>query len=102
MRIYNTALKHARFIHMILRKNVLNSRQWGNILEFLAAAWSYRALQKNPPLLYLTKKLPGTARDLKVNEQSKYKSVQILFLFLVIEGKPEIYKSDSWLFEPAI
>ena len=40
-------------------------------------------------------KLPGTARNLKVNEQSKYKSVQILFLFLVIEGKPEICKSDS-------
>ena len=101
MRIYNTALKHARFIRLTLRENVLNSRQWGNILEFLTAAWSYRALQKNPPL-YLTKKLPGTARNLKVNEQSKYKSAQILFSFLVIEGKPAKSKSDSCLFEPAI
>ena len=27
MRIYNTALKHARFIQLMLRENVLNSRQ---------------------------------------------------------------------------
>ena len=34
MRIYNTALKLARFIHIMLRKNVLNSRQCRIILEF--------------------------------------------------------------------
>ena len=33
-------------------------------------------------------------------DESKYKSVPILFLFLVIEGNPEI--CNSWLFEPAI
>ena len=49
MKIYNTALKLAsrenlgtrslaRFIHIMLRENVLNSQQKGNILEFLAAA----------------------------------------------------------------
>ena len=48
--------------------------------------------KKNPPL-YLRKKLSGTAGNLKVNEQSKYKSVPILFLFLVIEGMPEICNS---------
>ena len=32
--------------------------------------------KKNPPL-YLRKKLSGTAGNLKVNEQSKYKSVPI-------------------------
>ena len=53
-----------------------------------------QGITKNPPL-YLTKKLPGIARNLKINEQFKYKSVQILYLFLVIEGKPKICKSDS-------
>ena len=40
---------------------------------------------KNNLPLYRRKKLLGTAGNLKVNEQSKYKSVPILFLFLVIE-----------------
>ena len=70
MRIYNTALKLARFIHITLRKNVLN-------------------LQKNLPL-YLRKNFLTTAGNLKLNEQSKYKSVQF-FLFLDIERKPEIW-----------
>ena len=43
--------------------------------------------------LYLRKKLPDNARNFKVNEQCKYKSVAILFLFLVIEGKPKICNS---------
>ena len=47
MRIYHTALKPARFIHIMLRKNFLNSQQWGKILEFLATTWGCRALQKN-------------------------------------------------------
>ena len=63
---FNTALKRARFIHTMLRKNFINSRQWGNSLESLAAAWSCRALQKMPPL-YLRKKLPGTVGNFKVN-----------------------------------
>ena len=37
MCIYNTALKLARFIHM-LRKKAGNSQQKGNILEFWDAA----------------------------------------------------------------
>ena len=61
-------------------------------MEFLAAALNYRAFHKIPPL-YLVKKLPGTAENLKVNEQSKYESVPILFLLLVIKGKPEICNS---------
>ena len=47
MRIYNTALKLARFIYILLRKNVLNSRQFQEYFGILAAARSYRALQKN-------------------------------------------------------
>ena len=44
--------------------------------------------------LYISgKKMLDTAGNLKVKEQSKYKSVPILFLFLVIEGKPEIRNS---------
>ena len=35
----------------------------------------------------------GTAGNLKVKEQSKYKPVPIVFLFLVNEGKPEICNS---------
>ena len=38
---------------------------------------SGRALRKNPSL-YLRKKWPGTAGNLNVNGQSKYKSVSIL------------------------
>ena len=47
MRIYNTALKLARFIHIMLRKNVLNSWQLPEYFGTLAAVWSYRVLQKN-------------------------------------------------------
>ena len=39
------ALKLASFFHIMLRKNVLNFRQWGNILEFLAAAWNISQFQ---------------------------------------------------------
>ena len=46
MCIYNTALKLARFIHIIIRKKAVNSQQKGNILEFWEAALSYRALQQ--------------------------------------------------------
>ena len=75
MRIYYTMLKLSRFIHIMLRKKILNSCQRGNILEFLAAVWSYRALPKNSiSIIYLGKKLPGTVRNLQVNEQSKFKS----------------------------
>ena len=50
MRIYNKALKLARFIHIMLRKNVLNSRQLPEYFGILAEAWSYVALQKKLPL----------------------------------------------------
>ena len=52
--------------------------------------------------LYISekKKLLVTAGNLKVHEQSKYKSVPILFLFVVFEGNPEI--CNFWFFEPVI
>ena len=99
MRIYNTALKLARFIHIMYRKTGLNSRQLPEYFGIFAAAWSYRALQKIPPL-YLRKNLLATAGNLKVNEQTKYKSVPIFLLFLAVERKPEI--RNYWIFEPAI
>ena len=46
---------------------------------------------KKIPPLYLRKSLLPTAGNLKVNEQSKYKSVPFLFLSLGIERKPEIW-----------
>ena len=45
---------------------------------------------KKIPPLYLRKNLLATAGNLKVNEQTKYKSVQIFLLFLAVERKPEI------------
>ena len=47
MRIYNAALKLARFIHIMLRKNVLNSRQLPEYFGILAAACIYIPLRKN-------------------------------------------------------
>ena len=44
---------------------------------------------KTIPPLYLRKSLLATAGNLKVNEQSKYKSGPFLFLSLGIERKPE-------------
>ena len=59
-------------------------------MEFWGRHERYRRAFQNKFHLYISgKKLPGTAENLKVNEQSKYKSVPILFLFLVIEGKPD-------------
>ena len=71
-------------------------------MEYLAAAGSYRALQKNctsisGKSLYQEK---VHCQEFKgINEQSKYESVSI-YLFLVIEGKPEI--CNSWFFKLAI
>ena len=87
MRIYNTALILARFIiHMMKRKNVLNSR---NILEFLRRP-EVTGHFKKIPLLYLRKNVLATAGNLRVNEQTKYKSVPIFLLFIAVERKPEI------------
>ena len=47
MTIYNTALKRSWFIYIMLRKIVLNSRLFPEYFGIFAAAWSYRALQKN-------------------------------------------------------
>ena len=47
MRIYNTTLKLARFIHIMLRKNVLTFQQFPEYFGIFAVACSYRALQKN-------------------------------------------------------
>ena len=51
--------------------------------------------------LYISRKnLLATAGYLKVNEKTKYKSVPIFLLFLVVERKPE--KRNYSIFEPAI
>ena len=92
MKIYNTALKLSQFIHIMLRKIVLNS---GQFLEYFWNFCGGLKLQgitnKKIPPLYLRKNLLATAGNLNVNEQTKYKSVPIfLLLFLAIERKPEI------------
>ena len=70
-----------------------------NILEFLRQLEVTAHYKKIPPL-YLRKNLLATAGNLKVNEQTKYKSVPIFLLFLAVERKPEI--RNYWIFEPAI
>ena len=73
-----------------------NSR---NILKFLPRPEVTGRYKKIPPL-YLRKNLLATAGNLKVNEQTKYKSVPIFLLFLAVERKPEI--RNYWIFESAI
>lgn len=51
--------------------------------------------------LYLKEKLTNNAKHLQVNYQSKYNSLPIYFLFLVIEGKQELYAILDFL-KPAI
>ena len=57
---------------------LLNSRQFPEYFGLFVAAWSYSLLKKISPL-YLRKNLLATAGNLKVNEQTKYKSVPIIF-----------------------
>ena len=47
MWIDNTALKLARFIHIMLRKNVFNSWQFPEYFGIFLTGWSHRALLKN-------------------------------------------------------
>ena len=47
MRINNTALKLARFIHIMLRKCALSSWLFPEYFVIFAVDWSYWALQKN-------------------------------------------------------
>ena len=63
-----------------------NSRK---ILEFLRQPEVTKHYKKIPPL-HLRKNLLATAGNLKVNEQTKYKSVPIFLFLLAVERKPEI------------
>ena len=76
-----------------------NSRQFPEYFGIFAAAWSYRALQKNSTAIS-QENLLASAGNLKVNERTKYKSVPIFLLFLAVERKPEI--RNYWIFEPPI
>ena len=69
---------------MMKRKNLLNSRQFPEYFGFFAVA-----LQKSS-ISISQEKLLATAGNLKVNEQTKHKSVPIFLLFLAVERKPEI------------
>ena len=55
---------------------------------------------KSPLPAICSQNLRQTAGNLKVNEQSKYKSVPFLLISLGLERKPEIW--NYWSFEPAI
>ena len=74
----------------MLRKTHQIPRQKGNILEFSEVARSRRVLIKNSTTIS-RETLFATAGNLKVNEQSKYKSVPIFFIFLAMEVKPELF-----------
>ena len=86
MRIYNTALKLARFIHIVMEKCIKFPALPGIFWNFWRRPEVTAHYKKIPPL-YLRKNLLATAGNLKVNEQTKYKSNK---LFLAIERKPEI------------
>ena len=72
-----------------LWENVLNSRQFPEYFGIFARP-EVTGHYKKIPSLYLRKNLLATAGNLKVNEQTKYKSVPIFLLFLAVERKPEI------------
>ena len=55
------ALKLASFFHIMLRTNVLNFQQWGNILEFLAAAWNISQFQ----FFFFFRNYRGKARNMQ-------------------------------------
>ena len=68
---------------------LISGNSW-NILEFLRRP-EVTGHYKKIPLVYLRKNLLTAAGNLKVNEQTKYKSVPVFFfIFLAIERKPEI------------
>ena len=103
MKIYNTVLKLAsrenlgtrslaRFIHIMLRENVLNSRPKREYFRIFGGGLKLQGITKKKFHLYIPGKLLVTAENLKVNEQSKHKSVPI-FLFIAIKRKPEICNS---------
>ena len=87
MKIYH--VKTCQVYSHHVKKNVLNFWQWGNVLEFLAVAWSYKAFQNFNLYIYL-----------QVNKRSKLKSGPILLLFFVMEEEGEL--CNSWFFEPAL
>jgi len=98
MRIYHTAMKLARFIHIMLRKNFLNSQQWGKILEFLATTWGCRVLQKNCCSVHVSPKKidEQSAGNLKVSEKAKLLICNSWFFEL------EIYRVRTHLESPWI
>ena len=81
------------------RKNT-RSKQQGHILEFFWWLPGVTGHYKKIPPLYLKEKLMNNAGNLKVNWQSKDKSIPIHFSFLVTEGRPVV--CNSWFFEPVI
>ena len=89
MRIYNTALKLARFIHIVMEKCIKFPALPGIFWNFWRRPEVTAHYKKIPPL-YLRKNLLATAGNLKVNEQTKYKSVPTFLLFLAVERKLEI------------
>ena len=76
----------------MLRKRIKfpAKREYFGIFGGSQKSASRRALIKNSTTIS-REKLFATAGNLKVNEQSKYKSVPIFFLFLAIEAKPELF-----------
>ena len=66
-----------------------------NILEFLQRPEVTGHYKKIPPL-YLRKNLLATAGNLKVNEQTKYKSVPIFLLFLAVEIARNMELLNFW------
>ena len=73
----------------MLRENVLNSWQFPEYFGIFGGGLKLQGITKKFHF-YLRKNLLATAGNLKVNDQTKYKSVPIFWLFLAVEKKPEI------------
>ena len=90
MRIYNNALKLARFFSHDVKEKYTEFPAIPGIFWNFCGGLKLEGITKKIPPLYLRKKLVATVGNLKVNEQTKYKSVPIFLLFLAVERKPEI------------
>ena len=64
MRIYNTELKLAKFIHIMLRKNLLNSRQFLEYFGIFGSGLKLQGITKNSTSIS-QEKFTGYCREFK-------------------------------------
>ena len=90
MRIYNSRAETCQVYSHDVKEKCIEFPAIPGIFWNFCGGLKLQGITKKIPSLYLRKNLLATAGNLKVNEQTKYKSVPIFLLFLAVERKPEI------------